>query len=52
MLELWNLVKSSKTSLDAVYINYKFDDDLVDAMIKKGYTEKDVVALIRMFPPS
>ena len=43
---------STKTSLDIVYISYKFDDDLVDMMIKKGYSERDIVALIRLFPPS
>ena len=49
---MWELVKSSRTNLDIVYIDYKLDDDLVEAMINKGYSERDVVNLVRLFPPS
>ena len=27
------------------------DDDFVDRMIQKGYTERDVISLIRIIPP-
>lgn len=49
---MWELVKSSQTSLDVVYIDYKLDDDLIEAMISKGYNERDVINLVRLFPPS
>lgn len=52
MLGLWELVKFKKTSLDVIYIDYKLDDDLVEAMINQGYNERDLVNLIRLFPPS
>lgn len=33
-------------------MDYRFDDDLVEAMLKKGYNERDIVNLVRIFPPS
>jgi hypothetical protein len=52
VLGLWEGVKSPKSSLDTIYLDYALNDDLVDEMINRGYTEIDVVGLVRLFPPT
>ena len=49
---MWEALKSYKTSIDRILFEYKIDDDLVDMMFMKGYNERDVLSLIRLFPPS
>ena len=49
---MWEAVKSSKTSFDNILVEYRIDDDLVELMFSKGYNERDVINLIRLFPPS
>ena len=51
VFELWEKVRASRTSIDTIYFEYRVDDDLVDHMLLKGYNERDIVSLIRIFPP-
>lgn len=33
-------------------MEYTLNDDLVEKMLEKGYTERDFISLCRLIPPS
>lgn len=52
VLHFWELLQSRGTKLRRLYLEYCVDDGLVEEMFRRGYTERDVVSLIAMFPPT
>lgn len=48
----WRNLKSKRTSIDQVIVDYYLNDDLVEKMFEDGYSERDIISLIRIFPPS
>lgn len=38
--------------MDKICLEYYLNDDLIELMISNGYTENDIVKLIRVIPPS
>ncbi|CAK60705.1 unnamed protein product (macronuclear) [Paramecium tetraurelia] len=52
ILNIWNHVKHSSTSIDQIQVEYDLNDDLVDEMFRQGFDERDIISLIRLIPPS
>ncbi|CAK55641.1 unnamed protein product (macronuclear) [Paramecium tetraurelia] len=52
ILYIWENIKSYQSSIDQIIMDYYLDDDLIDEMFKLGYTEAEIVQLIRLIPPS
>ncbi|CAD8043815.1 unnamed protein product [Paramecium primaurelia] len=53
--DIWKFyidVISKKNNLDLVEIEYTLDDDLIEYLLENDYTERDIVKLIRVVPPS
>lgn len=48
----WKNLKSKRTSIDQVIVDYYLNDDLVEKMFEDGYSERDIISLIRIFPPN
>jgi hypothetical protein len=42
----------NKVSLDKVRLEYSLDDTLIDTMFEKDYTERDIIEMVRLIPPS
>ncbi|CAD8043825.1 unnamed protein product [Paramecium primaurelia] len=52
ILYIWENIKSNQSSIDQIIMDYYLDDDLIDELFRLGYTEADIVQLIRLIPPS
>ncbi|CAD8178052.1 unnamed protein product [Paramecium octaurelia] len=52
VLQIWENVKYYKCNVDQILMEYTLNDDLVEKMLQKGYTERDVISLCRLIPPS
>ncbi|CAD8051822.1 unnamed protein product [Paramecium sonneborni] len=53
--DIWRFyvdVIAKKNNIDLVEIEYTLDDDLIEYLLDNNYTERDIVKLIRVIPPS
>lgn len=48
--EIWKNIRNS--SLDYILLEYILDDTLIEMMLEKDYTERDILELVRLIPPS
>jgi hypothetical protein len=42
----------NKINIDQILMEYTLNDDLIEAMLKMGYTERHIISLCRLIPPS
>ncbi|CAD8097375.1 unnamed protein product [Paramecium sonneborni] len=51
VINIWKQIKSWRSSIDQIQMEYSFNDDLCELMLSQGYTERDIIQLVRIIPP-
>ncbi|CAD8173660.1 unnamed protein product [Paramecium octaurelia] len=51
VIQIWKSVKSWRSSIDQIQIEYSLNDNLCEEMIRQGFSEKDIIQLVRIMPP-
>ncbi|CAK88506.1 unnamed protein product (macronuclear) [Paramecium tetraurelia] len=51
VITIWKSVKTWKSSIDQIQIEYSLNDNLCEEMIRQGFSEKDIIQLVRIIPP-
>ncbi|CAD8091818.1 unnamed protein product [Paramecium primaurelia] len=52
VLQIWENIQLYQCQIDQILMEYTLNDDLVEKMLQKGYTERDFISLCRLIPPS
>ncbi|CAD8086825.1 unnamed protein product [Paramecium primaurelia] len=51
IIKIWKSIKTWRSSIDQIQIEYSLNDNLCEEMFRQGYTEKDIIQLVRIIPP-
>ena len=47
---MWKLLRNKNIKVNEIFLNYSIDGEFFDNIMNEGYSEADVLDLLKLFP--